>query len=73
MGKAKIIPQKYIDKIIESNPYAVLISTHYVNQGTMMDIYCKKHGVKYQKTLKNSLRHNGCPECTREKMSKINS
>lgn len=69
MSKEKKIPEKYINKIIENSPNAVLLSETYINEHTMLDVYCKKHKIKYRKKLKNLLRNNGCPECTREKMS----
>lgn len=70
MGKVKEIPEKYINKIIENSPYAVLISSSYTNQHTMIDVYCQKHNIKYQRQLKNLLRYNCCPECKSENISK---
>lgn len=68
MGKAKIIPQKYIDKIISYNPYVSLISNEYKNEKTELQFHCQKHNVEYCQILKNALRRNGCPECKKEKV-----
>lgn len=73
MGKVKMIPQKYIDKIIEKSPNAILMSTTYINNDTVLDVYCKKHDVRYQKPLKYLIKNNGCSMCTREIMSKNRS
>ena len=67
MSKVKIIPQKYIDKIISHNLYATLTSSAYVNEDTELKIFCQKHEVEYLQTLKNALRRNGCPECRKER------
>ena len=67
MSKVKIMPQKYIDKIISHNPYATLTSTAYVNEDTELKIFCQKHEIEYSQTLKNALRRNGCPECRKER------
>lgn len=69
MSKVKAIPQKYIDKIVEHSPYASVISTSYVNQDTIIDVYCKKHNIRYKNPLRNLLRHNGCEECTKDIIS----
>lgn len=73
MGKVKMIPQKYIDKIIEKSPNAILMSTTYINNDTVLDIYCQKHNIKYSNPLKYLIKNNGCPLCTREIMSKNKS
>lgn len=67
MSKVKMIPQKYIDKIIENNPNVVLISTEYINEDTELKFHCKKHNIEYCQTLKNALRRNGCLECRKAK------
>ena len=53
---------------MESNPYASVITTEYINDSTELKIYCQKHSLNYYHTLKNAMRSNGCPECKREKM-----
>lgn len=44
-----------------------MLVTEYNNEKTMLEIYCKKHDIKYTHSLKNAIRHNGCPECKKEK------
>ena len=68
MGKVKIIPQKYIDKIMSHNSYVLLISNEYINEKTELQFHCQKHNIKYYQTLKSSLIRNGCPECKKEKV-----
>ena len=70
MGKVKMIPQKYIDKIIEKSPNSILLTSTYTNNDTVFDVYCKKHDIKYQNPLKYLIKNNGCPMCTREIQSK---
>lgn len=67
MSKVKIIPQKYIEKIVANNPYVLLLSKEYINENTELKFYCQKHNIEYSQTLKNALRRNGCPECKKEK------
>lgn len=67
MGKVKIIPQKYIDKINSYSSNALLVSTEYINEDSILKFYCQKHNIEYCQTLKNALRRNGCPECKKEK------
>ena len=73
MGKVKKIPQRYVEQIIKHSPHALLVSTHYINQESMIDVYCKKHNLAYRKPLRNLLRHNGCEKCTSEIVSQQRS
>ena len=73
MSKVKVIPQKYLDKIAQNNPDIVLLSTTYVNLDSVVDAYCKKHNVFYHKALKYMIKHSGCPECTKEIISNLQS
>lgn len=70
MAKVKKIPQKYIDKIIEYNPFALLTTSEYINEHTDLEIYCTKHNINYHHSLKNAMRHNGCPGCKQDKIDK---